>query len=76
MNAMIDVSQRISDLYNRTLENCLFYEKEGSDAELLNEIGVLRGIAYCMEAAGMSHLSEDFIRLIEKQQELKGKTQD
>ena len=40
-------------LYSRTLENCRFYDRTGDDARLLNEIGALRGIAYCMEGAGL-----------------------
>ncbi|MBQ6413289.1 MAG: hypothetical protein IJI19_07415 [Ruminococcus sp.] len=33
-------------LYERTYKNCLFYQSEGRKVELLNEIGVLRGIVY------------------------------
>lgn len=36
-------------VYSRTYNNCIFYEKENRKADLLNEIGVLRGIAYCIE---------------------------
>lgn len=38
-------------IFERTLNNCEFYKDEGKEAHLLNEIGVLRGIAYCIEAA-------------------------
>ena len=38
-------------LYDRTMRNCIFYKAEGKEKCLLNEIGVLRGIAYCMEDA-------------------------
>ena len=60
-------------LYDRTLKNCLFYEKEGNTAALLNEIGCLRGIAYCMEYAMIykHYTDSQFIRLIEIQQEMK-----
>lgn len=37
-------------LFSRTLKNCEFYENENRTTSLLNEIGVLRGIAYCLEA--------------------------
>ena len=36
-------------VYSRTYNNCIFYQSENRKAELLNEIGVLRGIAYCIE---------------------------
>ena len=42
----------LMSLYNRTLKNCEFYEKENNTACLLSEIGCLRGIAYCMELSG------------------------
>lgn len=42
----------IWNIYNRTKNNCLFYEKEGQTQSLLNEIGALRGVAYCVEATG------------------------
>lgn len=40
------------DIYNRTMNNCKFYEKENQALKLLNEIGVLRGISYCLENEG------------------------
>ena len=40
-------------LYTRTLENCKFYEDIGQAKKLHNEIGVLRGIAYCLEEIGV-----------------------
>ena len=43
---------RLYRLYNRTLNNCMYYEEERKTLELINEIGVLRGIAYCLQAHG------------------------
>ncbi len=43
---------RMVDVYERTLKNCAFYESEGMERKLLNEIGVLRGVAYCLGDTG------------------------
>lgn len=63
----------LEQLYNRTMENCLLYEKEGNKKALLNEIGCLRGIAYCLEYfMWYKHYSDSrFLRMIELQQEMK-----
>ena len=42
--------EKLIRLYSRTYNNCIFYKNEGKMASLMNEIGVLRGIAYCIEA--------------------------
>lgn len=62
------------DKFNQTKKNCLFYEKEGKQQSLLNEIGVLRGIASCLEPmVGQDQVVDaDFLRLLEIQQKLKG----
>ena len=67
---------KLQALYNRTLKNCYYYESMGNKAALLNEIGVLRGIAYCIEEITSESLDhyivwDDFKEMIEKQQELK-----
>ncbi|MBO5967292.1 MAG: hypothetical protein J6S14_02205 [Clostridia bacterium] len=62
------------DLYNRTYDNCVFFKDKGNDAALLNEIGVLRGIVYCMEAVlgeENVHLAGDFAGWVKEQQRLK-----
>lgn len=65
------------DLYNRTYNNCVFYKNEGKDAALLNEIGVLRGIMYCLnEIVGEDRVnigvnSIEFAEMIADQQRLK-----
>ena len=43
-------TENLMDIYNRTYRNCEFYRAQGNKAALLNEIGVLRGIVYCLEA--------------------------
>ena len=47
---------KLMDLFKRTLSNCEFYENENRTTSLLNEIGVLRGIAYCLEALNIDVL--------------------
>ena len=42
--------EKIYKLYNRTYRNCEYYRKQGKQKELLNEIGVLRGIVYSLDA--------------------------
>lgn len=64
------------EAYNNTMKNCRYYEETNNNAALLNEIGVLRGIFYCMELAdirGLNTLVKDFNYYIDKQQELKAK---
>jgi hypothetical protein len=71
-NAMI---KNLLEIYDRTIANCLFYERENKKAHLLNEIGVLRGVAYCLESMGMCPHTAEFLRLINLQNELtKGET--
>jgi hypothetical protein len=62
---------KLIEIYERTLQNCLFYEKEDKKEDLLNEIGALRGISYCLEAVGICTHNEQFLRLIDLQQKLK-----
>lgn len=64
------MNEKIKELYERTLNNCKFYERENDSKHLLNEIGVLRGIAYAMEAVGECPHNEEFLHYIEKQNEL------
>lgn len=58
-------------IYNRTLNNCIFYENENDKLSLLNEIGVLRGVAYCLELSGECPHDDQFLHFIELQNELK-----
>lgn len=70
------------ELYDRTQKNCQFYEQQENAPALLNEIGVLRGIMYCIESAvgeenavgtiGRIRHSE-FLRLIQLQRILREK---
>lgn len=61
----------LNSLYQRTLENCKFYETENKPLALLNEIGVLRGIAYCLEISGACPHDNDFLHFIEIQETIK-----
>ena len=60
------------EVYNRTMNNCKFYEKENQALKLLNEIGVLRGISYCLENEGDTSFynDNDFLHFIDLQNEL------
>lgn len=42
--------EKLLQLYSRTYRNCQFYAEHSENEKLLNEIGVLRGIAYSIEA--------------------------
>ena len=68
---MDKMKSEFTELFERTLNNCKFYRREKDIAGLLNEIGVLRGIAYCMEAADMCPHTEEFVEFIRLQQEMK-----
>lgn len=68
------MTNKIMEIYDRTYRNCEFYLREGKEMSLANEIGVLRGIAYCMEEIGIG-IPQNFYRMIEIQQELKEKDQ-
>ena len=62
----------ITGIFARTLRNCEFFENEGGvPIHLANEIGVLRGVSYCMEVVGVCPHTPDFMHFIEEQQRLK-----
>ena len=68
---------KMLDLYNRTLKNCEYYNykdmyKKKADISLANEIGALRGIAYCLELQGFD-ITEltDFKKWVDIQQIMK-----
>lgn len=58
-------------IYERTLKNCKLYEKENKHVSLVNEIGVLRGIAYCMEIVDRCPINEEFLYYINLQEKYK-----
>ncbi len=67
----------LMNLYNRTLSNCTYYNSKGMKNSLLNEIGVLRGILYCIEGILEEDISnpifynDKFVELIKFQQSMK-----
>ena len=64
-------NKELKELYERTLNNCRFYLKENMNKKLLNEIGVLRGIAYVLELNNINVVkNDDFINFIKMQNEL------
>lgn len=65
---------KMIELLGSTYYNCLYYKENNKEYSLANEIGVLRGIAYCLsEIAGICPHNEDFLEMIEIQQELKSR---
>ena len=63
--------ERMIKVYERTLMNCSFYESRGMERKLLNEIGVLRGVAYCLEDTGNSDVVDmRFVKMIETAERL------
>ena len=71
--------KELIELYDRTYRNCMFYKENGKREHLLNEICVLRGIVYCIEAASEEKNAfvyvdfEKFSLMIEEQNRLLGK---
>lgn len=65
----------LEPIYKQILRNCYFYEKEGNNKKLLNEIGALRGVAYCIESTSrdIKHADREFLRFIAIQNELLNK---
>ena len=61
------MNDTLMGIYERTLNNCKFYEKQEDRAHLLNEVGCLRGVAYCMELAGECPHNDDFMHFIQAQ---------
>lgn len=69
-------NENIVSIYNRTYNNCKFYNQQGKNKQLLNEIGALRGIVYCLsEIIGENNINNiidfpAFVEMIHKQIEL------
>ena len=69
-------NENIISVYNRTYNNCKFYLEKGDKERLLNEIGALRGIIYCIGATiGEDNINsvintQQFLELIDKQNKL------
>ena len=70
----IEEKNKMIELFNRTYGNCLYYKERSKEYSLANEIGVLRGIAYCLsDIAGICPHNGDFMEMIGIQQLLKEK---
>lgn len=67
---MKNIRQDLYQLYCQTLKNCEYYENENMLQCLLNEIGVLRGIGYAIEAIGDCPHSQKFLYYIALQGEM------
>lgn len=57
-------------LYNRTLNNCRFYDSELMNDRLLNEIGVLRGLSYALSTFHVCTHDNEFSKFIKMQETL------
>lgn len=68
--------RKLLKIFVRTLNNCRFYEKEKRRLFLLNEIGVLRGIAYALEAVGIHQYPGEFGHYIDVQNEINERVAD
>ena len=71
------MEEKLMPIYFRSVRNIRFYKEVGKEKELLNEIGVLRGIVYCMdELVGLENLHidmDEFSALIAEQERLLNK---
>lgn len=65
------MEKKLVDEFERAMRSCRHFEEKKMNQHLLNEIGVLRGIAYAMEMLGICPHSEEFVHFIQKQEELK-----
>ena len=70
-NVLNKEKEEIIKLFEKTLNNCYWYEKENKTISLANEIGVLRGLAYAMETMGLCPHTMFFLHFIDVQQKLK-----
>jgi len=67
------MKEKLTRIFEEFKSNCRQYEKEGKQQSLLNEIGAMRGVAFCMEELGITPAYDDeFFRLIALQQMLLG----
>ena len=70
---VVNIQSAIVELFDRTYNNCLWYQGRNEEYSLANETGVLRGIAYCMEVVGLCPHTDEFLHMIDVQQELKSR---
>ncbi len=68
------VSDMFDDLLERTLNNCRFYEKDNQNEKLVNEVGCLRGILYCLEKVGAVQMNDEVTSFIDKANEFMKKS--
>lgn len=61
---------KIYELYVRTLRNCYHYKEKKQYKRLLNEIGVLRGLAMALEVNNVNIRNREFDSYISLQNAL------
>ena len=67
----MNAEDKMINLFNKQIENCKCDERTGMKQHLLNDIGVLRGIAYCLETIGVCpHGSDNLLHFIDIQNEM------
>lgn len=64
--------EKLLRVYSRIYTNCLYYKEIAAVKRLNNEIGALRGVAYCLDAIGaFGEIDIDaFKKMIETQNRL------
>lgn len=70
----MNAQKALHNEYNRIMDNCKYYEKNGKTKALLNEIGALRGICYALSIFDYDEVFKndaDFSHFIAIQQEYK-----
>lgn len=68
--------KEITLLFDRTIDNCYFYERNNETISLVNEIGVLRGLGYAMEALGLCPYNDLFLYYIDIQEKIKNQKEN
>lgn len=66
-----NANSKVREVFERTLNNCKFYEQEGKQLSLLNEIGTLRGLMYAMEYVDRCPMNDEVMHFIRIQELLK-----
>lgn len=61
---------KIYDLYCKTLSNCYFYKDQNDKKNLLNEIGVLRGLEQALRILNIGVANIEYNNFIELQNKI------
>ena len=61
---------KIYDLYCKTLSNCYYYKDQNDKKNLLNEIGVLRGLEQALRILNIGVANVEYNKFIELQNKI------